>query len=246
VSNPRWLVCLFDIDGTLLSSGGAGKAAMEAALLQEFGLPGLQAQVSYSGRTDRAITLDLLKSHGLEPHEGHCRRLLNGYLRRLPECLRQHRGQVLPGVAELLSELGARGSTLLGLLTGNVREGARLKLGHYGLVHHFQCGGYGDEHVDRDDVARTALAEVRGHLGESVRPGDIWVIGDTPLDVRCARAIGARSLAVATGWHSHDELLAAEPDVLLPTLAEAANWLDELEQFHASDTDEGSRTQFPR
>jgi phosphoglycolate phosphatase-like HAD superfamily hydrolase len=210
---------LWDIDGTLLSSGGAGKAAIEAALCEAFGVC-LRGQVPYSGRTDRAICRDLLQLHGLEDSAENCRRLVAGYLERLPAALAKHRGAVLPGVAALLEELRARERTVLGLLTGNLREGARLKLGHYGLHRHFAFGGYGDHHLDRDAVAREALEAARAHLNGGVHLERTWVIGDTPLDVRCARAIGARVAAVATGWHSLEELEAARPDLLLTDLSD--------------------------
>src|SRR2546421_515168 len=199
-------VCLFDIDGTLLSSGGAGKAAMEAALRAEFGLEAIRGQGPYSGRTDRAIGRDPLRLPGLEESPRTWQRLRDAYLGRLPECLGRHEGRVLPGIAALLEHLAARGNVALGLLTGNVRMGARLKLGHYGLFHHFAFGGYGDEHFERDEVAREAFALVCRHLNGPVDPGEVWVIGDTPLDIRCARAIGARVAAVATGWHTLDQL----------------------------------------
>ncbi|MCS6977161.1 MAG: HAD family hydrolase [Gemmatales bacterium] len=211
--------CLFDIDGTLLRSGGAGKAAMEASLVEEFGLERVEAQIPFSGRTDRAISRDLLSAHRIEPHDDHIARLLRGYLDRLPDCLRAYHGKVLPGVCELLDALAGHDRVGIGLLTGNIREGARLKLEHFGIFHYFGFGAYGDEHLDRDDVARAAWAEVR-RLDPACRPEDVWIIGDTPLDVRCARAIGARVVAVATGWHSGEELRLAEPDLLLPDLAE--------------------------
>jgi phosphoglycolate phosphatase-like HAD superfamily hydrolase len=220
-------VLLFDIDGTLVSSGGAGKAAIEGALQGEFGVA-VRAQVSYSGRTDRAIAGDLLRLHNVEDSAANWRRLREAYLQRLPATLASHRGQVLPGVAALLEQLGRRAGVALGLLTGNVREGARLKLGHYGLFHHFAFGGFGDEHLDRDEVARSALAAAHGHLNGAVVPERVWVIGDTPLDVRCARAIGARVAAVGTGWHSLEELEASQPDLLLSDLADPARLLDRL------------------
>jgi phosphoglycolate phosphatase-like HAD superfamily hydrolase len=208
-------ICLFDIDGTLLSSGGAGKAAMETALLAEFGIDRVRAQVPYSGRTDRAIARDLFHFHGIEESPQNWHRFLAHYLRLLPECLHRHQGHVLPGIGALLERLRSRGDVVLGLLTGNVRDGARLKLGHYGLFDYFAFGGFGDQHLDRDHVAREALAAAHEHLNGSADPGRVWVIGDTPLDVRCARAIGARVAAVATGWHSTDELAASEPDLLV-------------------------------
>jgi phosphoglycolate phosphatase-like HAD superfamily hydrolase len=214
-------ICLFDIDGTLLSSGGAGKAAMEAALLAEFDLPKLLGQVSYSGRTDRAIVTDLLRHHAIEETLASRQRFLDSYLRRLPEHLMNATGKgVLPGITYLLEYLGERERVAVGLLTGNIREGARIKLSHYGLYQHFPFGGFGDEHHDRNEVAREALATVRERFGPALNGDNIWVIGDTPMDVRCARAIGARCLAVATGFHSVVELSAAEPDLLLPDLSD--------------------------
>lgn len=214
------LVCLFDIDGTLLSSGGAGKAAMEAALGSEFGVSELRGRVPFSGRTDRAIGRDLFSLHDIEESPHHWQRFLTAYLGHLPDCLAKHDGRVLPGIARLLVDLGGREDVALGLLTGNVRDGARLKLGHYGLFHHFAFGGFGDHHLDRCDVAREALTAVRSHLNGSVDLDRLWVIGDTPLDIACARSIGARVAAVGTGWHSMDELAAEQPDLLLADLTD--------------------------
>src|SRR5262249_6688287 len=116
--------------------------------------------------------------------------------------------------------LAVREQVAVGLLTGNVRAGAWLKLGHYGLDHHFAFGGFGDHHWERDDVAREALAAAHAHLPGRVVPERVWVIGDAPLYVQCARAIGVRAAAVATGWHSRAELAAARPDLLLTDLSD--------------------------
>ena len=220
-------VLLFDIDGTLIRSGGAGKAAMEAALADAFGVSVIDDRVPYSGRTDRAIAIDLLAHYGIPPTEENRQRLQRAYLKHLPDYLRRVPGEVLPGVAALLEGLHPGPGVALGLLTGNVRPGAECKLRHYGLWEYFAFGGFGDLHTDRDDVAREALREAESHLCRGVNCSDVWVIGDTPLDVRCARAIGARAVAVATGWHSVDELAASRPDVLLPHLGEAAELLRE-------------------
>ncbi len=220
-------ILLFDIDGTLVSSGGAGKAAIESALTDDFGVT-MRGHVSYSGRTDRAIGRDLFHMHDLEDNADNWQRLLSGYLRRLPLMLSSHRGAILPGISALLEHLSSRHEAVLGLLTGNVREGARLKLGHFGLFHHFAFGGFGDLHHDRDEVAREALAEAVRHRNGKVSLERVWVIGDTPLDVRCARAIGACVAAVATGWHPLDELDAARPDLLLSDLADPVPLLERL------------------
>jgi phosphoglycolate phosphatase len=221
----RASICLFDIDGTLLSSGGAGKAALESAFSAEFRVP-LAHYVPYVGRTDRAIIRDLLRLHGFDDSPHHTRRLLDCYLSRLPDSLHANDGRVLPGIHRLLDRLRTSAGFHLGLLTGNVRAGARAKLSHYGLFEHFAFGGFGDDHFDRDDVAREALATARQHVGDGVPAERIWVIGDTPLDVRCARAIGARAVAVTTGWHNRQELLACGPDLLLDDLSDAAILLE--------------------
>src|SRR5881409_3733510 len=136
-------VFLFDIDGTLLSSGGAGKAALESALCEEFDI-GLKVQVPYSGRTDRAIVRELLLCHGIEDTPEALQKLLAGYLRRLPECLSRMKGRVLPGIEALLETMREHDGAAVGLLTGNVRDGARVKLGHFRLYEHFAFGGFGD------------------------------------------------------------------------------------------------------
>jgi phosphoglycolate phosphatase-like HAD superfamily hydrolase len=211
-------VCLFDIDGTLIASGGAGKAALEAALADEFGMTHTIDKLRLSGRTDRAIMADVFRLHVIDDTPENHRRLCEAYLRHLPNYL--HAGRVLPGIAELLAHLDDRDDVAVGLLTGNVRDGARVKLGYFGLHHYFAFGGYGDHHLDRDDVAREALTEARQRLNGSVQPERIWVVGDTPLDIRCARSIGARAVAVATGWHPVEELAEHGPDLLLADLAD--------------------------
>src|SRR5438552_662549 len=149
-------IILFDIDGTLLASGGAGKLALESAFVEDFTCE-LRYQVPYSGRTDRAIVRELFERHDVRHTQANLDKLLTGYLRRLPDCLERMKGKVLPGIIDLLSELKQRNQVAVGLLTGNVRAGAKAKLGHFGLHDHFSFGGFGDHHFERNDVAREAL-----------------------------------------------------------------------------------------
>ncbi len=213
-------VLLFDIDGTLISSLGAGKAALESALTELFGLERLRGTVTYSGRTDTAIGTDLLALHGIEPSLANRQKLHEGYLKNLPEALRTREGRVLPGVAGLLDTLAASDDVALGLLTGNIRRGAETKLNHYGLYRYFAFGGFGDELHDRDEVAHAALTATTERLGKTPALEKVWVIGDTPLDVKCARAIGAKVLAVATGLHPLEELADHRPDLLMSDLSD--------------------------
>src|SRR5690606_26653327 len=148
---------------------------------------------------------------GIDDRPEHWDRFRTEYLRHLPELLVQRSGAVLPGIRAILDRLESRDDVLLGLLTGNTRKGAEIKLAHYGLEQYFGFGGFGDEHLDRIDVAREALALAQGRLAKPVDPDRVWVIGDTPGDVRCGRAIGARVVAVATGDSSHAELAATNP-----------------------------------
>lgn len=212
-------VILFDIDGTLIHTNGAGRDALNVALSREFGVTDPHP-VDLSGRTDRGICRELFEIHGIPQTEENWDRFRHAYLEALDEHLHQRQGMVLPGVNDLVGSLKQQANVALGLLTGNIREGARRKLARYGLAGHFAFGGFGDDHCERDDIAREALAASRRHCGDHVCADDIWVIGDTPLDVRCARSIGARVIAVATGFATVEALAACEPDLLAPSLAD--------------------------
>jgi phosphoglycolate phosphatase-like HAD superfamily hydrolase len=221
-------ICLLDIDGTLLLTGGAGQAAFAETLAGDFGIPEINTQVAFAGRSDRAIVADLFRDHGIEPSDTNWQRFCAGYLSRLDDALSRHTGVVLPGVVKLLTTLSERGDVALGLLTGNVREGARRKLAFYDLWHWFPFGGFGDDHTDRCGIAAVALEAAKLHLnqhysGSAVScnghaPGEVVVIGDTLHDITCGRSIGARCVAVATGHSSIAELSRGAPDVMLKTL----------------------------
>lgn len=220
--------CLFDIDGTLLNSGGAGLAAMEAALASEFGTSASVRDVPLAGRTDRAISADLFRCHGIADTVASFRRFIAAYLRHLPEQLASRTGLVMPGIPELLDALSVRDDVLLGLLTGNFSEGARLKLEYYGLHGHFHFGGFGDRHHHRNDVAREAVGALRRFAdgaGHDVEQARLWVIGDTPADIECGRAIEATVVAVCTGFYAMEALQAAEPDHLFVDFSELEHFL---------------------
>ncbi|MBI3465866.1 MAG: haloacid dehalogenase-like hydrolase, partial [Planctomycetes bacterium] len=201
---------------------------MYRAFQAEFQVPEVKDGVPFAGRTDRAIVRDLFALHAIADSPSNRDRFVASYLGHLPACLSERQGKVLPGVSELLEQLRARTDVVVGLLTGNLRNGARTKLGHFGLFHHFAFGGFGDHQMDRNDVAREALGEVRKHVAVQVSVEQIWVIGDTPLDVLCARSIGARVLAVATGLHTMDELSPERPDILLANLTDASSLFDQF------------------
>jgi phosphoglycolate phosphatase len=220
-------ICFLDIDGTLVLTGGAGKDAFCYALAEGFGAPPTARDVAFAGRSDRAIAQDLFAIHGIEPTIENWHRFAALYVRWIDKLLAERDGYVLPGVVALLDALAARGDVALGLITGNVRDAARHKLRYYGLWDRFAFGGFGDQHTERNDIAAAAMAAARHHLnGQPDTPGrpigQVVVIGDTLNDVRCARSIGARSVAVPTGHTPADVLRTARPDVLVNTLEDAA------------------------
>jgi phosphoglycolate phosphatase-like HAD superfamily hydrolase len=222
--NSRMQILLFDIDGTLVNTGGAGGAALRTAFRDTFHVDDA-GKVAFSGRTDRAIVRSFFDLHGMESTDENWCRVRDAYLQRLPHFMPRHQGHVLPGVRELLDALRHREDTVLGLLTGNLRDGAQIKLEFYNIDHYFAFGGFGDEHYERDEVARDALNAALDHVNGHASPHHVWVIGDTPLDVACARVIGANVLAVTTGIHPREELLPSRPDVLLDSLVDTSEVL---------------------
>jgi phosphoglycolate phosphatase-like HAD superfamily hydrolase len=226
-------IILFDIDGTLITTGGAGQSAMDIVSADHGTLDADPSQVSYSGRTDKSIIRDHLRLFGIEETAANYAAYRADFLTKLPKQLADREGQVLPSVVETLEKLMPT-SLELGLITGNMRAAAKMKLDHYGLSKYFYTrpeamGGFGDEHFERDDMAREALVDVKRRLGSSVAPDQIWVVGDTPRDVQCARAIGAKVLAVATGRFDYDQLAATSPDLVCESLADADAWWAQLE-----------------
>lgn len=207
-------VIFFDIDGTLLSTGGAGQAAIERALLDEFQLKIPFEGVLTAGRTDRGITDEVLGRYQHENTAENRDRFRIAYLERLPQSLQGAPGRLLPQVVELVHELAQHDHITLSILTGNYEAAAWIKLRHYQLDKYFTFGGFGDNEADRDNVAKQALKAARRALDHPVSGRDTMVIGDTPADIRCARAIGAKAIAVATGAYNAEELHPHAPDHL--------------------------------
>jgi phosphoglycolate phosphatase len=213
---------LFDIDGTLLWSDGAGRRSMTAALAETFGTSG-PPDYRYDGKTDPQIVHDLMThaGFGASEIEGRMAPLITRYLILLADELRERRVRLFDGVAELLDAVDADPGMTLGLLTGNVREGAALKLRAAGLdFARFRVGAFGSDHAERPQLPAIAQRRAREALGVDV-PGDrVFVIGDTPADIACGRGIGARSIAVATGHYKVEELARHEPAAVFASFAD--------------------------
>ena len=214
---------LFDIDGTLVLTGGAGVRAMNRAceeVIGPFALDALEG-VAVAGRTDWIILHDTLRKIDRDLDETLFAALRDSYVRNLREEIQQPgRGvkAVMPGIRELLDALQIRSDVFLGLLTGNFKEGARIKLEHFDLWRHFRCGAFGDDAADRNALVPFALDRARQCGLSEVAPDDIIVIGDTPHDVACALAVGAVPVAVATGSFSVDQLRESGAEIVFNDL----------------------------
>jgi phosphoglycolate phosphatase len=212
---------LWDIDGTLISTGAAGHRAIERATAERFGGTGDLDGVEIAGRTDTGIAHQILAKYGEPITEESMRAFLDIYLDLLAQELPRSQGQVLPGVLELLKRAENRPETVLGLLTGNLRRGAQLKLEHYQLWHFFAFGAFADDHHDRNELGTFALTRAHEATGQEFLPEQVDVIGDTGHDIACGKAFGARTIAVATGSWPRKRLAEYAPDFLFDDLSNA-------------------------
>ncbi|MEX2245816.1 MAG: HAD family hydrolase [Dehalococcoidia bacterium] len=210
---------LWDIDNTLLYTGGAGSVGMRRAFQHLYGIDDAFRRVEFSGRTDTAILLDALREHHLEPQDipGEIDRFVDAYIPQLETALQEMRGALMPGVLQILERLSAHDGVALGLGTGNFRRGGRTKLSHYGIEQFFPGvqGGFGEDSPDRTEVIRLGIER----MTDGARPARIVVVGDTPHDVSAACANGAFALAVATGRNSAEELRSLGADEALDDLS---------------------------
>lgn len=211
---------LFDIDGTLITSGGAGEKALIDAMRDRFGVEEDFSGITLAGATDSAIARRLLEKHGIEAGPEQVVSLLDSYLGHLRDRLPRHNGRLLPGIITLLDELQQRQDAALALLTGNIVRGAEIKLRHFGLWDYFPFGAFADDHHDRNQLGPFATARAREEHGEDFPPERTYVLGDTPRDIECGRAFGAKTVAIATGNYSFEELASHAPDFLFRDLSD--------------------------
>ena len=224
---PKRLL-LFDIDGTLIHSDGAGFRALKVALKERFGIDDDLADIEIAGMTDSGIVMSILKKHKIPAGKENVTAFLDSYVYFLSLELPHRRGKLLPGVQELLEKLKSRKYLVLALLTGNVSRGARLKLEHYGVWHFFEFGAFADDHHDRNQLGSLAQARAKEKYGREFSAGEIDVIGDTPRDIACGKAFGARTIAVATGSWRREQLAEYGPDILINDLSDVDRVIDTL------------------
>ena len=223
---------LFDIDGTLLNSGGMGRASMQRALAEVFGSPG-NLSYRYDGKTDKQIVRDVmrLEGHSDEHIDSKMERLIGLYLEGLRTGVKGGEFHVRPldGVVELLDALEARKDVVLGLLTGNVESGARLKLSAAGIdPDRFRVNAFGSDHEHRPELPAIAQRRASETLGIDIAGERVIVIGDTPADIECGRSLGAKAIAVASGHYTVEQLEAHEPYAVFPSLRDTAKLLESI------------------
>jgi phosphoglycolate phosphatase len=217
MENKRLL--LFDIDGTLVSTGGAGVRALKLVIEKRYGVQDDLHDVEIAGRTDSGIAASILKKYGASGTNGNVADFLDEYVGFLTQTVSTTDGKILPGMSEILNQMKARPDRVLGLLTGNVKRGAELKLQHYGLWDFFEFGAFADDHYDRNQLGEFARARAQEKHGHDFDAAQIDVIGDTGHDIACGKAFGARTVAIATGSWSREQLAVHKPDFLFDDLA---------------------------
>ena len=222
---------LFDIDGTILTARGAGRRALAAALNEVYGTAGDIERYDLRGRTDPRIVFDLMEGAGLAREAVHERldACFEAYARGLAAEVGDGSGVVThPGIADLVRRLSGTPEALVGLLTGNIEAGARIKLAPTGLQPYFRLGAYGSDHHDRRQLPSLAARRAHALTGHAFQPEQVLVIGDTPHDIDCARHFGAMAVAVATGLYPREELEASSPDLLFSDFSDVDGTLSKL------------------
>ncbi len=204
---------LFDIDGTLVHTGGAGVKAFAKVFQTEFNAHDGFEKLKFAGRTDVSLVREFFDYHKIPATHENFDRFFERYVFWLDYILAHSHTEACPGVWDFLKALNKlRNPPLTGLLTGNIRLGAEIKLRHFNLWKEFETGAFADDSEERDQIAAVARERGRRLLGNGLRDDEVLVIGDTPLDIRCGRAIGAKVLGVATGGATLEELKRHQPD----------------------------------
>jgi len=216
---------LFDIDGTLIDSGGAGMLSLNLAFKEVFSVDNAFRTIHMAGKTDLQIVNEALRMHNIDSSNGNVPGFFDCYIKYLENTIHDNRGHIKPGIMQALELLQMRDDIALGLLTGNIETGAMIKLEAFGLAEFFAAGAFGENDSDRNKLLPIAVEKLREKKGIEIDYRQCIVIGDTPRDVECSKPYGAYTIAVATGPYSYDELSGIGADRVFHDLSDTDNFL---------------------
>ncbi|MEK6689683.1 MAG: HAD family hydrolase [Nitrospirota bacterium] len=219
---------LFDIDGTLISSGGAGTRALNKSFNEIFSIPDGFKGVRMAGKTDIEIMKEGMFRHNINPEDKLVKKMVNGYIYHLGKEINNNGRHLKPGIKEIINKLKNVDGFYLGLLTGNLEKGARLKLEPFGINPYFPFGAFGSDDENRNRLLPIALKKFSDIYKISIMPEDTVVIGDTPRDVACSKPFGAFSVVVATGPYSFEKLQNSGADLVLKDLRDQKRLIDSI------------------
>lgn len=222
------ILFLWDIDGTLITVGGAGERALVHAINDHFGIDGDLKGIDYAGRTDRMISRMLHDYYGIEKTDKSLQGFLDSYLFHLEKEMKHTKMHVVDGITAILDEIKTQPQYSQGLLTGNLKKGAEIKLLHFDLLHYFPFGVFSDFGVNRNELASFALEEAHKATGLPFTPEHTYVIGDTPHDIECGKYINAKTIGVATGRFTTDQLKESQPDFLFEKLPSPQEFMGQI------------------
>ncbi len=226
------ILLLFDIDGTLLVSGGAGNRALNKTLQEKYSIQDAMKDIVPDGKTDPAIIREIFKNFNREPNDQEIEEICQTYLWYLEKEIEKSTGyRILQGVDSLLKEACRQSHIIMGLLTGNLKRGAEIKLERSHLNSFFSFGGFGSDFENRNDIAQLAIMRGRECAEEWVPLEKIFVIGDTPYDIKCAKASGVKSIAVASGSITLTQLSDNHPDYLMENLSDQAQFMKLIHMY---------------
>jgi len=225
--SKHYQLLLFDIDGTLIRSAGAGREAMNRAFRKTYGIRNGFEDIPMMGQTDPGILKKVLNQYSLDWDDRQVNQFQIHYYHCLDDELQKPREgkRVCAGLDQILPILKNHPNIMLGLLTGNWRYSAYLKLRHFGLDGYFTIGAFADDSEDRNQLVPVAFERFRMQMPFDIRPENTWVIGDTPFDILCGKPHGTRTIGVATGMHPLDDLLPENPDHVFEDFSDASSVL---------------------
>lgn len=221
---------LFDIDGTLIDTGGAGSRSLNISFKELFSIKDAFKDINMAGKTDIQIMKEGMMRHGIPQDESVIRKIIETYIKNLSIQIKNNNKHLKPGIKTLL-ELLSKSNYAIGLLTGNIEKGARIKLEPFGLNKYFSTGAFGSDHEDRNKLLPIAIERYDKILKKKINFKDCIIIGDTPRDVYCAKPYGARCIAVSTGPYSYSSLLEAGADFVMKDLSDVNTFLNKIKEF---------------